>query len=102
MAWIQSLDLVEIRQVLRRLYQLLPRRLSEIEKQYRKAFTGGKVKRLALLDTRYCAYLDEIIEIRYQLEKMKVQWDVQVKRVQTRQSLRYFSRDPYDNRKGKE
>ncbi len=98
MAWIQSLELVETRQVLRRISRLLPRRLAEIEKQYRKEFSGGKSKRLALLDVRYRAYLDEIVETRYQLEKMRVQWDTQVKRIQTRQSLRYFSKDPHERK----
>lgn len=93
MAWIQSMELVETRQVLRRLYQLLPRRFSDIEKQYRKEFSGGKSRRLALLDGRYRAYLDEIVEMRYQLERMKVQWDIQVKRIQTRQSLRHLPLD---------
>ena len=98
MAWIQSLELVETRQVLRRISRLLPRRLAEIEKQYRKEYSGGKSKRLALLDVRYRAYLDEIVETRYQLEKMRVQWDTQVKRIQTRQSLRYFSKDPHERK----
>jgi hypothetical protein len=98
MAWIHSLELVETRQVLRRLYQLLPRRLADIENQYRKEYSAGKAKRRALLDAGYRAHLDEIVEIRYRLEKMKVQWDTQVKRIQTRQSLRYFSKDPHDRK----
>jgi len=90
MAWLPSTHVVETRQILRRLYQLLPRRLAEIEKKYRIQFSYGKAHRLALCDPQYQRHLDEIVEMRYRLEKLKVEWDVQVKRRQTVQSLRHW------------
>lgn len=68
-------DVIKGRQVYSRLHRLLPERYVEIVKSLRAKHDAGKARRLALLDPRFLAHLDEVNDLSHSIHKSKVQWD---------------------------
>jgi hypothetical protein len=69
-------SMLENRQVYTRLQRLLPRRYSDLVKTLRSTSQeAGKVRRLALLDQRYIAYVTELNELGDRILKAKIEWE---------------------------
>lgn len=56
-------ELVETRQVLKRLRKLLPTQLNRVALRYRKSHTPGRAVRKALLDADYSSFLTEVNQL---------------------------------------
>ncbi len=68
-------DLVTGRQIYLRLHKLLPARYKEIVSQIRRVSRSSKATRLALLDDKYLAHIDELCDLGHTLLHTKIQRD---------------------------
>lgn len=69
-------ELIQARQVYSRLQSLLPARFAEIVASLRSPdISASKARRLACLDSRYIAYLDELNQLGHQIVKARIRWE---------------------------
>ena len=80
----------ECRQMFKRLSELLPNTLSDIESRYRGAEKAGRAKRLALSSDDYEKAIDDIALFREKALKARVEVDTLRMLVQARRSLNSF------------
>lgn len=80
-------ELVEIRQLARRLNELFPKRYRDLLLEYRE-FSGSYRERVCLQDPRYQSSIDELIEMRTRAMRLKIQYETHLMLYQARQTLR--------------
>jgi len=81
-------ELAEVRQLARRLSDLLPRRYQDLLREYHH-LSGSYRDRVCLQDPRYQRTIDELIAIRARAMQLKIQYETHVMLFQARQSLRF-------------
>ena len=79
-------------QVGRRLDSLLPKRLKELAAARRDGRRAGQAERLALADTVYCGYIDELVTVRATGREARVQYETHLMLLEARRSLRALAR----------
>jgi hypothetical protein len=80
-------ELVEIRQLARRLNELFPKRYRDLLHDYRD-LSGSCRERVCLQDPRYLSSVDELIEMRTRVMHLKIQYETHLMLYQARQTLR--------------
>jgi len=65
----------EARQVARRVRELLPERLLQIEREYRRSLPPGKARRQALRDPRYLASIEELANVSAAATEARIAWE---------------------------
>ena len=83
---------MEARQIARRLRALLPGRLAMIAKRVRGPYSAMKSSRLALQDSAYLAYLEELVEVSSQAREQRIYWETRTMLLKARQSIQAFHR----------
>ena len=71
-----ALQIVECRQVRKRLTTLLPDRLQQVQKKCRTPYTrAGAARRKALVHPEYQQHLDELVRVKGLYHSLKLEWD---------------------------
>lgn len=67
---------IEFRQVHRRMLELVPQRLQQLVSEYRQhQHSIARARRLALSDSRYLSYLEQLVDIGAQTHLARVQYE---------------------------
>lgn len=84
--------LVTDRQLARRLKELLPERLKQIEREYRRQHAPAKAQRLALNDRRYLDFLAQASDAQAAALESRITWETHRMLVEARRSIQAFHR----------
>lgn len=82
----------QARQVAKRLHTLLPQRLKEIEREYRRRHPPAKAHRLALSDRRYLDFIEQAAEITAAALESRVIWETHRLLFEARRSIQSYRR----------
>lgn len=82
----------QLRQTVKRMKELIPSKLSAVAGKYRSEHSASKSLRLALIDTDYLAYLDQICALSARLEELNQQVHHFKMKQRARASLNAYAR----------
>ena len=82
----------DARQVSKRLYQLIGVRLHQYRSEYLPQNKAAKARRLALVDTRYQAVVDEYLKIASYAMEARIRWETHLMLLEARRSINSFHR----------
>ena len=71
-------EIARTRQLYLRLIRLLPARYGSLLMEHRSRYDAGKARRIAYMDERYLAYVDEINSLSFRLHKLRIEWETQL------------------------
>lgn len=81
-------QIVECRQIQRRLVALLPERLEQLARRLRRGSRNtGQARRRALLHEEYQRYLAEVLEVKRLYHKLRLEWEHRARQRHSRISL---------------
>jgi len=81
---------LETRQISSRLRKILPSRLKEIERKYRRDTAAGRAGRLALADKSYEAFIEEFATVSSEAHLARIQFETHCLLIDARRSMRSY------------